>query len=107
MTVTITNNGDGTSTYKFEVTSTNQRIMDTVEAAARYWYGVGIGNITDEDGILVDFDDLTNQQKLAIPNKATIAHHRDAARSYDANTAAEAARQAALDSAETKFIPEE
>ena len=107
MTVRMINNGDGTITYQFEVTHESQRVLDTAEVAGRYWYGVGYGQVRDEFGIVIPFDDLTNQQKLAILNKAIIAYHRDAARAYDANTAAEAARQAALDSAETKFIPEE
>jgi len=67
MTGSFANNGDGTFTVTFEYTDTQEKIENVASRAAEQWYGlypiyIGEGEFKQ----LVQFADLTNQQKLDI-----------------------------------------
>ena len=69
MAVTVTKDS-GDTTFKFEVTGLSTKLDPILEKWAEYVYNHGFGTVLIEspeegqDSTKVDFDDLTNQQKL-------------------------------------------
>lgn len=86
-------------TIRFEYTADLTKAQETVEAAAHWlWeHGASIDS--------VEFDNLNNNQKLALVDAQLRRHVIDMAKAYDANKAAEDARLAALGL--DKYISEE
>ena len=62
MDVTLEDNGDGTSTVRFSFTAATARLIATLKNACHYLYPAIFGDLYDEDGTLIPFDDLTNAQ---------------------------------------------
>ena len=62
MEVTLEDNGDGTSTVRFSFTAATFRLITTLKNACHYLYPKVFGDLYDEDGVLIPFDNLTNAQ---------------------------------------------
>ena len=57
---------DGTVTVTFAYRATADKISTTVGDAVNYLYPATFGEVLDEDGVKIPFDELTNQQKLNV-----------------------------------------
>jgi len=93
--------GSGTATWTLTGTAAKQLVLDTAEDAARYVYPARWQLYDGETPIL--FDSLTAAQKKAVIARELVYYMRECARVYHAVTAADAARDAALAEAESKY----
>ena len=57
---------DGTVTVTFAYRATAGKISTTVGDAVNYLYPATFGEVLDEDGVKIPFDELTNQQTLDV-----------------------------------------
>lgn len=104
MTVTISIDGDQ-ATLTFEKTAGTAVVADTADSAARYIYPIR-WQLYDESGeepVPIPYDDLTNNQKLAVLDKEITFHLRSMARTDWIGDAIDTARETAEEEAEEKF----
>lgn len=102
MAVTLTNNGNGTSTLNITYTFDTTKITDTALDAAHYYYLHGYA-LADADGNTRDWATLTNAEKRGVLSKAIRDILIDASKSWFVPDASETARQTALVTANTRY----
>ena len=103
MAGTFVVNGDQT-TVTFTYTALTQKVLDTVNDAVGYLYPAIFGEVLDGEGVLIPFDNLSNQQKLDVLDAWLLKGILDIAKEHNRNAAITAARDAANTDADTKYI---
>ena len=103
MAGTFVVNGDQT-TVTFTYTALTQKVLDTVNDAVGYLYPAIFGEVLDGEGVLIPFDNLSNQQKLDVLDAWLLKGILDIAKEHNRNAAINAARDAANTDADTKYI---
>ena len=96
-------NGDNT-TVTFEYTALTQKVIDSVGDAVAYLYPAIFGEVLDGEGVLIPFDNLTNQQKLNVLDKWLLKGILDLATQYHVQAAKRASEVAASIEAKEKYI---
>ena len=104
MTLSIKNNGDGTLSADFEYTAAQQRVMDTLDAAARQLWLLGYGPSDPATGAQVDYDNLTNQQRLDMIDARVLQGVQQLAKQWYIKSELDAAEVQILADADTKYI---
>ena len=95
--------GDQT-TVSFTWTALTTKVVATVDDAVAYLYPAIFGEVLDAEGVLIPFDELTNQQKLGVLDAWLLKGILDIAKEHNRNAAINAARDAANIDADTKYI---
>ena len=96
------NTDNGMTTVNFEYVATTEKVLTSVEDAVHYLYPNTFGKIL-EDGVVIPFEELTNQQKLDVLDvwlKKTVL---DLAKQYDRQRILEEAKAAAAEEADKYF----
>ena len=96
-------NGTDT-TVSFVYTADTQKVLDTVTDAVAYLYPAIFGEVLDGEGVLVPFDDLSNQQVLDVLDAWMKKTVLDLAKEHNRNAAIDAARIAANEDADDKYF---
>ena len=98
MTVTITGSG-AERTFTYSQTRPTAKVQSVLDTAAHYLFNHGYGDHgTDE--VPRTYDDQTTPDKLDMVDKHITNVLMNAAHDYHVNSAAELARQAAIESAD-------
>ena len=103
MAGTFVVNGTQT-TVTFTYVALTQKVVDTVSDAVDYLYPAIFGEVLDGEGVLIPFDNLTNQQKLDVLDAWLLKGILDIAKEHNRNAAIATARDAANTDADTKYI---
>ena len=96
-------NGDQT-TVTFTYTALTTKVLATVNDDIAYLYPHIFGEVLDDEGVLIPFDELTNQQKLGVLDAWLLKSILDLAKEHNRNAAIAAARETANADADTKSI---
>ena len=93
----IVNNGE--VTVRFEYTAATDKVSDTVNASSEWLYNHGY-----ELELETPFDELTNNQKLAILDAYILDTIRETAKAQRVAAAVDAARETAIEESGTVYI---
>ena len=96
-------NGDQT-TVSFTWTALTTKVLATVNDDIAYLYPHIFGEVLDDEGVLIPFEALTNQQKLGVLDAWLLKGILDIAKEHNRNAAIAAARDTANTEADTKYI---
>ena len=93
MTVLITDNGDGTSTFTLSATAATTKVTDTLGLMAEELWNRALGPMDGEE--LLAWEGLTNAQKMGMINDYLIQVVRDLAKQRQRENLVDAAKAAA------------
>ena len=96
-------NGDQT-TVTFTYTALTTKVLATVNDAVGYLYPAIFGEVLDGEGVLIPFDELTNQQKLGVLDAWLLKGILDLAKEHNRKSAIRVAEIEAGIESETKYI---